>query len=608
VGRHTGEAAANYLRRDIDVTADMNLSTAPLVVALLLGAAVSFGLGVFIRWRGRLYERVPGSTVATYLLVVAGWWMLTYAVELAFAGMGQAGLAVAANKVQYVGATMVPVFWLAYVLRYTGRSRLTRRRWALLLAPSLVTLALALTNGVGHHLVWEASRLDATGGFPALDNEHGPAFYVYTAWAWVLIGASFVLLGRQFVAVEGVYRRQVAGLLFGASVPTAGSVLYATGVNPLDPLNLPIVAFVVASLTVAWTVFHHRLFVIVPVARETAVEQMADGLIVLDATDRVVDANPTAERLLGDPEDYVGTELGRVLDRRGVDSLAGTDELTLTVDGASRHFQPTSSALTDDADAPIGRLVLLRDVTELREREAELRRQNERLDEFASVVSHDLRNPLGVAQGFVELARDDPRDDHLERAERALDRMEHIVDDLLAIAREGQALGDPEPVSLAAVAEAAVDHVETTDVDVRVETDRTVVAERDRLLQVFENLFRNSVEHASGGTDAAGEAVGDGGVASEGEGDAGEAGDGDGRVTVVVRDTDAGFEVVDDGVGFAEPARVLERGYTTRNHDGTGLGTTIVERVVEAHGWTLSVGESEWGGARFSVDVDGDGA
>jgi signal transduction histidine kinase len=580
------------------MTVDMNLSTAPLVVALLVGAAVSFGLGGFIRHRARLYERVPGSTVATYLLVVAGWWMLTYAVELGVAAMGETGLAVAANKVQYVGATLVPVFWFAYVLRYTGHPRLTRRRWALLLAPSLVTLALALTNGAGHHLVWTGSTLEGAGAFPALDNEHGPAFYAYTGWAWLLIAASFVLLVRQFLAVDGVYRRQAAGLIVGASVPTAGSVLYALELNPLDPLNLPIVAFVVASLTVAWTVFHHRLFVIVPVARETAVEQMADGLIVLDATDRVVDANPTAERLLGDPDAYVGTELGRVLERRGVDSLAGTDELTLTVDGASRHFQPTSSPLTDDADTPIGRLVLLRDVTELREREAELRRQNERLDEFASVVSHDLRNPLGVAQGFVDLARDDPREEHLERAERALDRMEHIVDDLLAIAREGQAVSDPEPLALAEVAAAALDHVDTTDVDVRIETDRTVHGERERLLQVFENLFRNSVEHAAEPSESAGAPVGDGGVTD----------DDDARVTVVVRDTDDGFEVVDDGVGFAEPDRVLERGYTTRSDDGTGLGTTIVERVVDAHGWALSVGESEWGGARFAIRVGDDPA
>ncbi|OYR80846.1 PAS domain-containing sensor histidine kinase, partial [Halorubrum ezzemoulense] len=209
------------------------------------------------------------------------------------------------------------------------------------------------------------------------------------------------------------------------------------------------------------------------------------------------------------------------------------------------------------------------DVTDRREREETLRRQNERLDEFASIVSHDLRNPLSVAEGYVDLARETGDMDHLDRAADAIDRMDELVEDLLSLAREGRSVGETDPVSLAAVAREAWSSVDTGGATLTVEADGTLEANRTRLRELLENVFRNSAEHGRDSPeDPLSVRVG-----------AGTLRDDDGEEV-------PGFYVEDDGTGLPDDAdRVFDSGFTTEE-SGTGLGLAISERIAEAHGWT----------------------
>ena len=215
--------------------------------------------------------------------------------------------------------------------------------------------------------------------------------------------------------------------------------------------------------------------------------------------------------------------------------------------------------------------------TELRRRRDELERQNERLQEFTDVVSHDLRNPLTVATGRVSLARAECDSEHLETVERAHDRMAELIDDLLTLARAGDVIGEPEPVALDALAEACWGQVSTHDAaTLEVENDATIVADRTRLRQLLENLFRNSLQHGR-----ADETV---------------------PITVRVRVHEDGFAVADDGDGIpaADRGSVFEAGYSS-HPDGTGFGLRIVDQIATAHGWAVTVEESPSGGAQFTV-------
>jgi len=205
------------------------------------------------------------------------------------------------------------------------------------------------------------------------------------------------------------------------------------------------------------------------------------------------------------------------------------------------------------------------------ERERELERRNERLDEFASTVSHDLRNPLHVASLRTELARETGDSDHLEAAADALDRMETLIEDLLARARGQQEL-EREPVSLSAVATETWDGMETDTAELVIEDDATFEADPTRLAQLFENLFRNAIEHAGP------------------------------EVTVRVGAREDGFYVADDGPGIPEELReeVFEQG-VTHAEGGTGYGLAIVADIVRGHDWVVAATESDEGGARFEV-------
>ncbi|MGB9958375.1 sensor histidine kinase [Haloferax prahovense] len=289
-------------------------------------------------------------------------------------------------------------------------------------------------------------------------------------------------------------------------------------------------------------------------------------------------------------------------------------------------------------------------------RETDLRRRNDRLDQFASVITHDLRNPLNVAQMRLELARDGHGTEHLSTVADAHDRMEALIQDVLQLARAGESVGEVERVSLATVAADAVTNTSLGASGLTVEADAELLADRGRLTAVFENLFRNAVEHGSTGNQTtSGDAVEHGSTGSRiSSDDAVEQGSAGSRISSddaversstgnqtasdpAERDTaggrpspdeapnpgvrrpvpdatdggtpgvnvrvgplDDGFFVEDDGPGIPpeERERIFESGYSTDSR-GTGLGLAIVSGVADAHGWEVSATDGENGGARF---------
>jgi signal transduction histidine kinase len=239
------------------------------------------------------------------------------------------------------------------------------------------------------------------------------------------------------------------------------------------------------------------------------------------------------------------------------------------------------------------------DITERKLAELDVREKNDRLEAVASVLSHDIRNPLNVASGFLERLREhvDGEAPELNRIRSALDRIDAIVADALVLAREAE-VESPEPVSLRERARAAWEHVETGSATLAIEDDLRFEADASVLGNLLENLFRNAVEHDSTGnrseTDDSVE---------HGSADGGRAGDG---VTVRVGTLpDAeGFYVADDGPGIPESERdrIFEAGVSGGNGGtNSGLGLFIVEEVCAAHGWSVAATESETGGARFEV-------
>ncbi|WP_117591307.1 PAS domain S-box protein [Haloprofundus halophilus] len=344
----------------------------------------------------------------------------------------------------------------------------------------------------------------------------------------------------------------------------------------------------------------------------TVVETIPDATYVLDADGYIQMVNDAHTEGTGDSlNDPVGVHVSQYLSeegiargRRVIESLladesrfSGRFEFEIeNADGERRRYEDHISVLTDEDGRFDGSVGIVRDITERIERERALSRQNERLDKFASVVSHDLRNPLSVVDGYLELARETGEEDHFDAMERAVDRMENLVDGLLSLARNGRVVDERESVELRSAAERAWGYVPTNGATLIVDGSHTVDADEARLRELFENLFRNSVEHGSPRGRAKADDADGGSAGSRAESN----GERDGTVTVRVGASSDGFYVADDGPGIPEDERdaVLEYGYST-NESGTGFGLTIVAEIAEAHGWEVTVSESDSGGARF---------
>jgi signal transduction histidine kinase len=258
--------------------------------------------------------------------------------------------------------------------------------------------------------------------------------------------------------------------------------------------------------------------------------------------------------------------MGEVIDDR---KTAPPAEMTL-VDRNGNHKEVIIASVPITHDGEPAAQIVIKDVTELKEREYELQRQRDQLDEFASIVSHDLRNPLEVLRGRLDLAREECDSEHLDAAMETQERMATLVDDLLRFARVGERAVEEEPLDLETVATAAWQNVATPDATLTVESTPTLEGDPNRVAELLENLFSNAIEH--GGED----------------------------VTVTVGRLDGGFFVGDDGTVIppAERADVFEYGYSSSD-EGTGIGLAVVKQIAGAHDWTIDVCESSAGGTRF---------
>lgn len=265
--------------------------------------------------------------------------------------------------------------------------------------------------------------------------------------------------------------------------------------------------------------------------------------------------------------------------RRALEENAQQAEVRRKAADGLRDFRLQVAGRTRD-EGPPEVYVIYTDITEQKEREEQLERKNERLDSFASVVSHDLRNPLNVAKGRLGLASEDGDSSHLAAVDRALDRMDEIIRNVLTLTWGEREL-DPEalePCRLNDVAERSWEQVDTAEARLCIEDDRVVRADQSRLRRLLGNLFRNTMEH--GGT----------------------------KGTVRIGTLPGGFFVEDDGPGIPPEEReeVFEAGYSSED-GGTGLGLSIVETIATAHGWSLSATDGPEGGARFEfIGIEGE--
>ena len=502
----------------------------------------------------------------------------------------------------FIWMMLYTLLWFALI--YSGNNQWVNR-WTVSLAGIQIaaTTALVLASPTALYAVHDVTTLGTVTVFGITSVEY-------------LILEREVTLIFQLLALYGVLAQVIAAAIltrylyqnrriinFGHTITLSIAFLMPIALASLIALQLlPIgqyftdIGLGITAIAFGVTVFRYRLLDLGSIGRKQAIRSMSDPIVIIDTDDNIVDSNPAARSLVGIESDSLGREQKQMSIKTfftPFDSLIEhvrqsdtSAELTLETAGGTAYFHLRRSSIENNRGATVGALIVLQNVTQLKQREQTLRRQNERLERFAGVVSHDLRNPLTIASGYTQLLAETTDMNHITTIEDAHNRMGTIIDRLLTLTKAGETIAESElaRVDLRTHAQLAWEVTDTPDATLSIEISGPYMidANPDILQHIFENLFRNVTDHN------------------------------DGPVTVTVGTLVSnlsaepiGFYIADDGDGLPSDSQeeLFEYGYST-NQSGTGLGLSIVQDFVTAHGWAVTATTSSSGGAQFEIKTE----
>jgi PAS domain S-box-containing protein len=357
------------------------------LIPLIAATAVSAALAVYA-WRHR---RTPGAIPFMVLMTALVVWGFLYILELT---TRELSLKLILNDVTFLGVVTTPTAWLIFALEYTtGKTWINRRRLALLAIMPILTMVAILTNQY-HSLFWEAREVVTVGPFLVFNSSYGGGFWVHAVYSYVLLLAGAVLIVRNILRWPRQYRGQIAAVLLAVSAPWLANAVTIFKILPIA-IDLTPFAFTITGVGMGYALFWQGMLDLVPVARDVIIENMKDGMIVIDAANRIVDINREAKAILGLPDDQplIGEPLEQTLAHlphlyeRYRNVTEAHEEIVIEHNGASHWYEFSLSPLQDAQDQLIGQLILAREITSRKQAELHLQESESRFRQIVENAS-----------------------------------------------------------------------------------------------------------------------------------------------------------------------------------------------------------------------------
>ena len=562
----------------------MQFHYTPYVLPIIIASVISIWIA-FYGWQRRAARN---GLLFSFLSLALTEWLFFYTLQISGADLQTKVLF---GELKYIGVATTPLIWFFFATQFANRDtqNLTPRWMAALAIVPVLTSILSVTTR-WHGLFWSNPQLVQVGNFSDFSVSYGPWYWVHVAYSYLLIFAGTILVFGSLRHRQGLHRNQAMALILSVLAPWFGNILYFSGFNPIPYLDLTPFAFTITVLLMTWAILGFRLVELAPIARDLIVDEMKDGMIVIDAQGQIIDLNPAAGQMIGlSSSKGIGKPIAGVLAAwpelveryRNV-----TDTLEEIPVGVGRWFELQISPLHDKRKQFLGRVIVLRDITTRKEIENALSlalKQSQEASRLKSHllarVSHELRTPLGGILGFAELLQmnsfGDLNPKQAEFTDEIIESSNYlagIIDELLDQSQlDAQTLIlqnarlSVEPLFQRLKARFSdLAAAKGLDFDLQVAPDfpKALYSDERRLEQIFANLLDNAVKFAE-----------------------------QGRVGLSIRLVDAShwaFSVSDSGPGISteaqayifEPFRQIDDAITSRNR-GTGLGLSIARQLVE---------------------------
>lgn len=539
------------------------------------------------------HRQVKGALYFAFLLVSVTAWAFPQALE--YAVTEPAGKILFA-KFQYFGISTIGAAWYMFSLSYDRKENWLGKNHLFLLILPVLTVIIAFTNEV-HGLLW--TRITPVSNLPgaSLVYSHGPVFWGIFIYDYILLGLGTVTIIRTAINSREIYRWQMIGLISSAIIPWIGNFIYVSGLSPIPELDLTPLGFALGALVIGWSIFFLRLFDLVPIARDQLVENLIDGVIVLDSHNRVADINPKARALLSIPNSgAMGRNIVDFLKPwpEAVERFRDVNEVQTEIhvgNGEITDIDVRISPLMDAQKHLAGRIITLRDISQQKKLE-------KMRDSLIQAVINDLRNPLTSVVLALEMLRKQvtgtlPREqcDIIDVSQKSIQQMLELVNSILEMNRleSGEVPIQRKRTSLYTVATEAA-------------KTNSILANRKRLLlhmdipkgmqdvfvdpelmrRVFQNLLDNAIKYSM-----------------------------DGGVIRILAKFDAKNDahivsVSDTGTGIDAAIRenLFEKFAAGKGKvSGSGVGLAFCRLVVEAHGGQIWLDDEYQGGTKISLSI-----
>ncbi len=583
----------------------------PYTLLLIIAGGINLILALYTL----SYRNSTGAKTFIVLLLLITEWSIVYALEIANTVLKTK---IFLAQCQYIAIAFVPAVWLYFALQYTNRGKwLTRqtKNPSLLFIGPMITTVLAFTNNT-HGLIWQTTTLDNSHGFINLTFTYGDWFWIHLTLSYLFLLIGTVILVSAYQQSKSIYKGHMAVLIIGALFPWLANLLYVTKINPLPGLDLTPFAFTLTGIATTFGMSRFHFLNILPIARDTVMESMHDGILVLDTQDRIVDMNLAAETITQqEARQTIGVTFDQFLAQCSPLSGGSTNEYGIIAEmimgtgEKARYFEVQSIQLTNRNKKHTGRLIILHDITERKQFEVALQKAKDEAETAASSksaflanMSHEIRTPLNGVIGMAELLRNTPLTSEQVELVKTIytssDTLLAIINNILDFSKieAGRVELEQEPFDLRDCLEVSLNLIST-----RIKTDsvksgyyideqtpNAFIGDVIRLRQVLVNLLSNAAKFTEEGEISVN-------ISSElTENDRY-------RLHFAVKDT--GIGIPTDKIPTLFQSFTQADASTTRKYGGTGLGLAISQKLCQLMGGEIKVESVEGVGSTFHFSI-----